>query len=67
MVVANFVILTNTTIKLAMAIELSMEINTSAFTVSCSSINYHKMTITCYGLDAAGMNYKLYEFEPRCK
>ena len=42
---------------IAMAIKLSMMINTSAFFSQMLFIhNYRRMTITFYGLDAAGMN-----------
>ena len=40
-----------------MAIKLSLVINTSAFFYQLLFIhNYRRMTITFYGLDAAGMN-----------
>ena len=57
MVVASFVFLINTSIKMAVAIKLSLGIITSAFFCQLLFIhNYNRMTITFYGLDAARIN-----------
>ena len=60
MVVANFFFFfffINIAIKMGMATKLSMVINTSAFFYQLLFIYINcRMTITYYGLDAAGMN-----------
>ena len=57
MVLANFVFLTNTAIKMAMFINLSTLTNTSDFFYQLLFIhNYHRITLIFYGINSSGRN-----------